>query len=215
MHAIIRQGNGKYYISTVFGYYKDITATDEHERYLESIDKPYWIVWNADKTRLIKWLNMVPNTKYIIPQILIVDSEHNNWNIDEDGVDCVDFLSKELINSFIDKETQPEDILNQCRTINENYIYEEITEIKSKKDIENLEWVSGGFHDARIAKEELQNGILYLKFDGTWGCEIEVWFWGDVEYDTSSRDPEYYDPYWLGSTIILQDEFVYLADEGT
>lgn len=78
MHAIIRQGNGKYYISAVFGYYKDITVTDEYERYLESINKPYWIVWNADKTKLIKWLNIVPNTKYIIPQILIVDSEHNN-----------------------------------------------------------------------------------------------------------------------------------------
>lgn len=213
MHAIIRQGNGKYYISAVFGYYKDITVTDEYERYLESINKPYWIVWNADKTKLIKWLNIVPNTKYIIPQILIVDSEHNNWNIDEDGVGCVDFLSKELINSFIDKETQPEDILNQCRSIDENYIYEEITEIKTKKDIENLEWVSGGFHDARIAKEELQNGILYLKFYSTCGCEIEVWFWGDVEYDTSSRVPEYYDPYCLGSTVILQDGFVYLADE--
>ena len=27
MHAIIRQGEGKYYVSAVFGYYKDITAT--------------------------------------------------------------------------------------------------------------------------------------------------------------------------------------------
>ena len=56
------------------------------------------------------------------------------------------------------------------------YVYEEVQEIKDQKDIENLEWVSGGFHDARIAKEELlQDGTLYLRFDGTWGCEIEVW----------------------------------------
>ena len=27
MHAIIRQGEDKYYVSAVFGYYKDITAT--------------------------------------------------------------------------------------------------------------------------------------------------------------------------------------------
>ncbi len=78
---------------------------------------------------------------------------------------------------------------------------------------EDLECVSGRFHDARIAKEELHDEILYLKFDGTWGRQIEVWFWGDIEYDTSSRDPEYYDPYWFGSTVILQDGFVYLADE--
>ena len=55
MHAIIRQGNGKYYISAVFGYYRDITATDDYERYLEEIHKPYWIVWNPEKTRKPVW----------------------------------------------------------------------------------------------------------------------------------------------------------------
>ena len=54
---------------------------------------------------------------------------------------------------------------------------------------------------------------MYLRFDGTWGCEIEVWFWGDLEYDTSSRDPELYDPYWFGFTVILHDGFVYFVDD--
>lgn len=39
------------------------------------------------------------------------------------------------------------------------------------------------------------DGTLYLRFDGNWGCEIEMWFWGDLEYDTSSRNPEEYDSY--------------------
>ena len=52
-----------------------------------------------------------------------------------------------------------------------------------------------------------------MRFDGTWGCETEVWFSGDLEYDTSSRDPEDCDPYWSGSTVLLQDGFVYIADE--
>lgn len=70
------------------------------------------------------------------------------------------------------------------------------------------------FHDARIAKEELQDdGTLYLRFDGIWGCEIEVWFWGDLDYDISSRDPETCDPYWFGLTVILQDGFVYFVDD--
>ena len=75
MHALIRQGNGKFYVSAVFGYYKDVTAEDSYQRYLEEIHKPYWIVWDKDKRRLIRWLDMVPNTKYLIPQILIIDSE--------------------------------------------------------------------------------------------------------------------------------------------
>lgn len=75
MHAIVCQGNGKYYISAVFGYYRDITATEEYKRYLEGIHKPYWIVWDAEKKRLIRWHAMVPNTKYIIPQLLVVDAD--------------------------------------------------------------------------------------------------------------------------------------------
>lgn len=214
MHAIICQGNGKYYVSAVFGYYEDITETDDYKRYIQSIHNPYWIVWDEEKKRLIRWLNMVPNTKYIIPQTLIVDSNRKNWNMDDDGVGCVNFLSRDLLDSFLDKEQQPEDILEKCRSMDAGYIYEEIQEIKEPKDIDNLYWVSGGFHDARIAKEELQqDGTLYLRFDGTWGCEIEVWLWGDLEYDTSSRDPEEYDPYWLGSTILQNDGFIYFVDE--
>ncbi len=214
MHAIIRQDDGKYYVSAVFGYYRDVTATEDYKRYIESIHKPYWIVWDSEKKRLIRWLSMVPDTKYIIPQILIVDSERNNWNLDEEGVGCVDFLSRELLDSFLDDEIQPEEILSKCRAMDAGYVYNEITEVKNQQDIEDLDWVSGGFHDARIAKEKLQDdGTLYLRFDGTWGCEIEVWFSGDLEYDTSSRAPEECDPYWYGSTVILHNGFVYFVDE--
>lgn len=124
------------------------------------------------------------------------------------------FLSRDLLDSFLDKEQQPDDILEKCRLIDAGYIYEEIQEIKGQKDIDSFDWASGGFHDARIAKEELQqDGTLYLRFDGTWGCEIEVWLWGDLDYDTLSRDPEYFEPYWYGSTILQKDNFIYFVDE--
>lgn len=72
----------------------------------------------------------------------------------------------------------------------------------------------GGFHDAYIEEcKQLDDGSLYVRFDGTWGCKVEVWFWGAVEYDISSRDPEQCDPYWFASTIIIQDGFVYFIDE--
>lgn len=182
MHAIVRQGNGKYYVSAIFGYFEDITATDDYEKYIQSIHNPYWIVWDKEKKHLIRWLNMVPNTMYIIPQILIVDSNRENWNVNDNGEGCVDFLSRELLDSFLDNEYQPEDILEKCRSMDSGYVYEEIQELKDQRDIDNLDWASGGFHDARIAKEELQqDGTLYLRFDGTWGCEIEIWLWEDLE----------------------------------
>ena len=213
MHAIIRQGDGKYYISAVFGYYRDITATDNYERYLEEIYKPYWIVWNPEKTRLIRWQTMVQNTKHIIPQILIVDSDQNDWKKDENG-GCVDFLSRDLLDSFLDLEEQPAEVIKKCLEMDSGYVYDETPEIRTEADIENLEWASGGFHDARIVEEKLQeDGTLYLRFDGTWGCKVEVWLWGELEYDTSSRDPEMYDPYWFGSTVILHNGYVYFVDE--
>ena len=94
------------------------------------------------KKRLIRWLDMVPNTKYLIPQILIIDSEQDNWKKDEQGVGCVDFLSRELLDSFLDEEKQPEDILNKCRKMDADYIYIDTPEIKTQKDIEDLEWAS-------------------------------------------------------------------------
>ena len=54
MHAIIRQGNGKYYISAVFGYYNDVKSEDDYQRYLERIHTPYYIIFNEEKTKLIK-----------------------------------------------------------------------------------------------------------------------------------------------------------------
>lgn len=214
MHAIIRQGEGKYYVSAVFGYYKDITATDDYEKYLQNIHNPYRIVWDAEKRRLIKWLAFAPNTKYIIPQVIIIDADQSNWRKDKNGVGCVDFLNRDLLDSFLDIDEQPKEILDKCRAMDAGYVYEETTEIKTEADIVNLSWASGGFHDAFIAKEELkEDGTLYLLFEGTWGCKIEVWFRGDLEYDTSSRHSDEYDHFWLGSTVILQDGFVYLIDD--
>ncbi|MCH3923257.1 hypothetical protein [Limosilactobacillus sp.] len=208
MHAIVRQENGSHYLSMVFGHYQDRQRSDDSFYY------DYWIVWDAKKKRLIKWLTFQPDSQFLKTQILIVDSDQSDWNLNEDGEGCVNFLSRDLLDSITEKRNQPQNILNQCRNIDRGYVYGEIHEIKTQRDIEDLDWAVGNFHDARIKKEKLQDdGQLYLKFDGIWGCDLEVWFWGDLEYDTSSRDPETTDPYWFDATILLQDGFVYLVDE--
>lgn len=215
MHAIIRQGNGQYYVSAVFGYYQDIIAAGDHKRYPDEVYKPpYWIVLDPEKKRLIRWPTVAPDQIYYIPQILIVDSDQSNWVMDDQGIGCVDFLSRELLDSFLDMDNQPEDVLKKCRSIDADYVYDETPEIRTQKDIDDLMWACGGFQVVWIEKEELQeDGTLYLRFDGTWGCKIEVWFWGDLEYDTSSRNQEESDPFWSGSTVLLQDGFVFFIDD--
>ena len=131
MHALIRQGNGKYYVSAVFGYYRK--RSKDNLLQPQDYNKAYWIVWNPEKKRLIRWHAMEPNTKYIIPQVLIIDSEQSNWITDEHGVGCVDFLSKELLDSFLNEQQQPADILDKCRAMDSGYVYNETPEIKTQK----------------------------------------------------------------------------------
>ena len=66
MHAIIKMGDGKYYISSVFGYYNDVKSEGDYQRYLERIHTPYYVVFNEEKTKLIKWYNMQPSSSFIV-----------------------------------------------------------------------------------------------------------------------------------------------------
>lgn len=91
MHAIVKQSDGSHYVSTVFGYYRNVSATDDYQRYVQGIHKPYYVVWDESYTRLVKRLVMVPNTKYLIPQVLIVDTDQGDWDMNTDGEGCVNF----------------------------------------------------------------------------------------------------------------------------
>lgn len=45
-----------------------------------------------------------------------------------------------------------------------------------------------------------------------WGCEIEMWLENDVSYSTESRNPDYEDPYWFESSMVIEDGFIYFYD---
>lgn len=214
MYAIVRQGNGKYYLSAVFGYYKHITATEEFARYHQQYYSQYYIVFNEEKTALIRQYTFDRVNKYLIPSILIVDTSQDDWVVDECGLGGVDFLPEAEFLKMLESNRIPSEILEKCRRIDSAFTYSPYQSIHTEKDIENLMAVSGYFHDARITKLEKGADSLYVLFDGTWGCSIEVWFEGDVTYDTSSRDPKVFDPYWLDSSVILHNGFIYLVDEG-
>lgn len=203
MHAIIRQGNGKYYVSAVFGYYTDAQELgNSQDRY-----GSYWIVWNDKKERLIR----VYSTKNLPDPVVIVDCEQSNWNTDEHDEGCVNFLDRILLDSFLDAEHQPEYILEACREMDMGYEYAEIREILTQKDIDDLRYTTNGFCDAYVIKEKLlDNDTLYLLFDGLDGYQVEVWFSGNLEYDTSRMDVGC--TTWCDSTLILNGGFVYFAD---
>ena len=95
-----------------------------------------------------------------------------------------------------------------------SFIYAEYNVRHSRSGIYIGVWcVRTYFSSEKTAASDKGDGSLYVKFDGTWGCKVEVWFWGEVEDDISSRDPDECDPYWYGSTVIIWDDFVYFVDE--
>ena len=205
MYAIIREGDGKFYTSMVFGYYKSSDDFDYKNR--------FWIVLNKAKTDLIKQSVLQQNTKYLIPMVLITDADTNGWNKIGENQESVDFLPTEDLLSMIDGGTVPNELTRKCIELDSAYKFESIRTIGTVNDIRDLDWVSGGFHDAFIADIKQNDDSLHILFDGTWGCKIEVWFEGDISYDTSSRDPKKWDPYWLGSTVTIDNGFVYLIDD--
>lgn len=157
---------------------------------------------------------MQPDTEFLIKQVLIIDSDESGWNInEEDGTGGVSFLPRELADKIISEGSIPDDIMQQCKKIEESYVYDEYREIKTEKDIEDFDWATGNFHDAYIKEQKiLEGGELYLRFSGIWGCQVEIWFWDDLEYCSESRNPEYNDPYWSCSTLELKNGYVYFVD---
>lgn len=211
MYALIKKENGEYYGSTVFGYYTNAKPGKKHQYNGFSI---YYVVFSEDKKRLVKCHEFRSESQYIDKMVLIVDSDRSDWQFNMDRTGGVSFLPREIANRCIDQDYTPTEILEQCLEIENNYIYDAYPVIRNEKDIEDLYWVSQCFHDAYIVEQKMVgDDELYVRFDGVWGCSIEVWFSGNLEYDTSSRDPDTCDPYWYGSTTLIQDGFVYLIDD--
>lgn len=214
MIAIIRKGNGQYYTSLVFGYYSvKSSSDDDYQKYLDSIYNRFYIVLDENKTKLIKQAVYDRKNKYLEPLILIVDHTTNNWIIDENDNGCVNYLDNSTLLASVEESSISSEMISRCILEDSKIVYQEYQTVKTQKDLENLDWASRGFHDAYIKEFKEGNDSLYVLFDGTWGCQIELWFEGNVSYSTESRNPEEYDPYWGGSTLIMSNGYFILVDD--
>lgn len=207
MHAIVRKGNGKYHISVVLGCYDDTPEDYKHSR--------YFIVLNEEKDKIIKQPMFNPDKKpYLDQMVLLIDDNQSNWVIQEDGYGCVNLFNKERLLEYADGKHIPSREINQCKELDSQYVYSEFNEIKTQADIDRFMLVSGGFHDARILKSQLlDDGTLKVTFGGLWGCAIEMYFSGKLSYCIESRNPEYSDPYWLGSNMFINDDMIVFVDD--
>ncbi len=213
MYAIIRNEDGTFYTSLVFGYYCRITADEEYEAYVQSIHNRYYIVLNQEKTALVRKYPFPREKKYLDPMVLITEDNTENWSLESenDSNGCIDILVNENL------EADPLDIdetaLDRCIHLDKCYTYESEKQIATKEDMDALMCVSGYFHDGRIKSLKRDEEGIDVIFDGIWGCSIEMRFYGDAECDTESRDPDQYDPFWSGATLLKEKEYYWLIDD--
>ena len=79
MYAIVREDDGTYYTSTVFGFFCKVTATDDYQRYLERIHNQFYLVLNSSKTALVKKYLFPAGNKYLDPKVLVTDTDDSGW----------------------------------------------------------------------------------------------------------------------------------------
>ena len=201
MYAIIRNKDGTFYKSLVFGCF--IEKYSGYNYY-------FYIVFDEKKRNLIKKYVFDKKSKYLDPQVLIVDCDVSYWNVDKDLVGQVKLFDENLLEKIENNSIKTEE-LSKCKELDEKYIYEEFQELKDEQDIKNLNFVSGNFHDAYVSKVEHENGYLSVLFKGVWGCSIEFHFSEAVSINL--HEEEIYDSYWSESNMYFDNGYFCLIDE--
>ena len=202
MKAIVRLGNGNYYLSKVFGVFND-SFVDSFKK-----NQYYYLVFDESMKTLIPKFQYQQNTKYIIPEILIYENDTSDMDMDQNHCGKVKFLSDIEIRNILDGEVR-DTVLSKCKKYIDRRKLDYI-EIKNTEDIENFMIVSGMLHDGYIKEISEKGNQLYVLFDDVWGCQIEMVFEGNIRYQNLREEG---DVWWYGSSMVFDHDGIILTDE--
>ena len=212
MYAFVKNPDGTYYSSPVFGHYCKITSTDPSQRRKESIDNRFYIVLNREGNRLVKRYAFERDPVYLRIRTFLIDIRQDGWILDENGYGCVEYL-RHIDFEADDWESQiSASLLETCCQVGKNEPYREYVDVETDWDLQNFVCVTSGLHDASIETVRIdpESDTLYLLFDiSCWHMNVEMWFTGDVLYAIPDHD----DPYWYDCTFKKYNDFFYLLDE--
>ena len=150
----------------------------------------------------------------ITRNVFIIDSDTFNWIVKEF------ILGKRLKKKTIVKGEQwfldsidnlncinDEKIINKAKKQNDGIVINEWNIIDNEKAINDLMNVAGFFHDAYIAGVDYNENKLIVRFDGVWGCSIELFFEGDILVHHNNITCIF------SSSVFIKDGYVYFVDE--
>ena len=146
--------------------------------------------------------------------VFIIDNDKSNWIVKE-------FISGKYIKKktivkgeqcFLDSINELDDInsekiLNKAKKQNDSIVINEKNDIKTKEDIDNLMIAAGWFHDAYIGSINYSVDKLIVRFDGLWGCSIELEFAGDIIIHHNNVTCVF------SASIFFEDEYIYFVDD--
>ena len=211
MKVIIRIGNGKSYVSKVFGILNNKINDKKESTYNWK-----YIVFDEKHEKLIakKVYELIGEKKYINKQILIIDNDYSDLNLDENGVGKIEFLTNEDVDNIINNKEIRKEIIEKCKQYLFEFDVNDFIDVNNQKDIDNLLVVSGYFHDAYIDKIEKNNDeSIRVLFDGIWGCKIEIIFEGNVAYNDTFKAPYEVSEVWESCNLSIIDNFYVLVSD--
>lgn len=211
MYVLINNDDGTYYTSAAFAYYRD-KSVDEHGQKVPEAWRYYYLVLNKEKTAVVKkYIYDRNDYVYFRKMVLCLDDSEEGWSFKEDGTGEINTHEKAALLAMerngVGFVTQ--DLIEEDR----KYSFNDIQEIRTQFDANRLNTLSWGFHDAYVDEIEANADTLRILLKGVWGCNVEIWFVGDVQYDMSFRSDPRYSPYWDSGYVWLENGFIYLADE--
>ena len=202
MYALIRDKDGTFYGSTVFALLT--------KKSLFNLDRThYCIVLNREKNAFAVMYLYKNRIKGIRKDVIIVDEDQSGWNMDRNYFGYSDLLGNK-------KNLKNKNILKRCIEADNAYIYEEYHEIHTNKDREDFYSATGILHDGiiqSVTSDEITD-CLIVYFTDTWGCDVEIVFSGEPEYNLGDLDPEKGNLcYWFSCSVFMNDDYIYLVSE--
>ncbi|MDE7295374.1 MAG: hypothetical protein K2N72_13200 [Oscillospiraceae bacterium] len=214
MYAIVRQRDGSYYTSVVFGYFFHVTTNDDYKRYLACNQRYFYIVLNREKTGLIARLQFEPENEYLDPLIIVTDHSQDDWITDGSiyGYGCVNFLDPEsLLRDVTEGKVSSADT-KKCIDMDREYVYSEYVCVDSESRLDDLWRATVDFSDSYLKEvKKLSEDEIYVFFEGFFGCSTELWFKGETDYNIDPKILGVRTAYWDDPTLDFFDGIYYLS----
>ncbi len=205
MIAKIKRKNGVY-SSVVFGilvkgWASKAIIMDEDNTALKIVD-----YWRTSKKG------------YIERNVFEIDSDKDGW-IKKDDFEGYDLIYQRLKRRLLKTTIKADDILDKCREMQSKITDSEWHNVRTEKDIKDLDALALNFHDGAVKKIDGNKDKTVIEID-VWSCKIVFELEGDVKTNLyvgcgcDTREDGYFDEIFASDMFFENGCFYWVNAEG-